>query len=259
MIYSIFSPFRKSNASVIIIVKFAIKGRVHMTKIILIEDDYYLAKNIRLLLEKNGYEVEVADNASDARCIIDNIKADMCVVDVMLPDGNGFELCSYIREVSQIPIIMISAKSQEEYIIKGLELGADDYVTKPFKPGEFISRVKANLRRAGIQNNTKVYVCEDLEFDIDKRMLKKSGEEIKLRNIEFKLLEIFVRQPEVVIKRDVFLERIWDIEGDFIEDNTLSVSIKRLREKIGDKPDGDQYISTIRGVGYRWNASVAER
>ena len=226
-----------------------------MSTILLIEDDFYLVKNIRLLLEKEGYEVITAGDVSLAKHMIDRERVDLYLIDVMLPDGNGFEICEYIRKDKQAPVIMISAKDDEESIVRGLETGADDYVTKPFKPREFISRIKANLRRMEVKNNTHIFTYGELEIDIDKRIVKKSGREITLRNLEYKLLEIFAKNPEIVLKREVLLQQIWDNEENFIEDNTLSVSIKRLREKLGEKEDGNSYIDTIRGVGYRWNLS----
>ena len=225
----------------------------------MIEDDIYLEKNMRLMLEKGGYEVSVASTVAGAKHHMEQFNADMYLIDIMLPDGNGFELCQYIREDSQKPIIIISAKDDEDSIVKGLEIGADDYVTKPFKPNELLSRIKANLRRIDFKNNCKIYMSADIEIDTEKMLVKKGGVIIQLRNLEYKLLEKFISHPEVVIKRNVILEDIWDSEGNFIEDNTLSVSIKRLREKLGEKADGSQYIETIRGVGYRWNAPVTAK
>ena len=216
-----------------------------MDKILLIEDDIYLTKNIRLLLEKNGYEVSAVNNVEQALKYKDIV--DLYLMDVMLLDGTGFEVCENVRKTSNKPIIMISAKDDEDSIVRGLELGADDYVTKPFKPNELVSRIRANLRRNSISDRSKIFTSFDLELDLDKRKVLKSGNELNLRNIEFKLLETFVANPEIVIKRERILESIWDSEGNFIEDNTLSVSIKRLREKLGNDKD---YISTIRGVGY---------
>ena len=224
-----------------------------MNRILLVEDDFYLAKNIRLLLEKEGYRVSTAGNVSLAKLQLEKEKPDLLLVDVMLPDGNGYEICDYVRSKKQQPIIMISAKDDEESIVKGLEIGADDYVTKPFKPRELLSRIKANLRRSEINSSIHLFTYGDLEIDTDKRIVRKSGQEIILRNIEFRLLEIFVKNPEIILKRELLLQKIWDNEGNFIEDNTLSVSIKRLREKLGEKSDGTSYIDTIRGVGYRWN------
>ncbi|MBE5964222.1 MAG: response regulator transcription factor [Lachnospiraceae bacterium] len=226
-----------------------------MDKILLIEDDIYLTKNIRLLLEKNGYEVSAVNNVEQALKYKDIV--DLYLMDVMLPDGTGFEVCENVRKTSNKPIIMISAKDDEDSIVRGLELGADDYVTKPFKPNELVSRIRANLRRNSISDRSKIFTSFDLELDLDKRKVLKSGNELNLRNIEFKLLETFVANPEIVIKRERILESIWDSEGNFIEDNTLSVSIKRLREKLGNNPNGCEYIETIRGVGYRWNGMVS--
>lgn len=129
-----------------------------MSKILLIEDDIYLEKNMRLMLEKGGYEVSVASTVAGAKHHMEQFNADMYLIDIMLPDGNGFELCQYIREDSQKPIIIISAKDDEDSIVKGLEIGADDYVTKPFKPNELLSRIKANLRRIDFKNNCKIYM-----------------------------------------------------------------------------------------------------
>ncbi len=224
-----------------------------MNRILLVEDDFYLAKNIRLLLEKEGYTVSTAGNVSLAKQQLEKEKPDLLLVDVMLPDGNGYEICDYVRRKKQQPIIMISAKDDEESIVKGLEIGADDYVTKPFKPRELVSRIKANLRRLELNSSIHLFTYGDLEIDTDKRIVRKSGQEITLRNIEFRLLEIFVKNPEIILKRELLLQKIWDNGGNFIEDNTLSVSIKRLREKLGEKCDGTSYIDTIRGVGYRWN------
>lgn len=228
-----------------------------MSRILLVEDDYYLAKNIRLLLEKEKYEPVTANTAELSRSMIDTMNIELCLIDVMLPDGNGFELCRYIRKRYKWPIIMISARDDEESIVMGLELGADDYVTKPFKPKELISRIRAHLRRTEINGNTTRYICGRLEVDADKRRVLKDKKELVLRNLEYRLLEIFIRNPEIVLKRETLLGKLWDCEGNYIEDNTLSVTVKRLREKIGADWDGNSYIETIRGVGYRWNASVS--
>lgn len=230
-----------------------------MNKILIVEDDFYLSKNIRLLLEKEGYEVITADSCTLAKVAMEKELPDLCLADIMLPDGNGFELCSFIRQRFTMPVIVISARDDEESIVRGLELGADDYVTKPFKPKELLSRIRANLRRAGLQNSTMVYVCDGLELDVDRHLVRKNGEVLELRNLEYRLLECFMKQPEIVLKRTVLLEHIWDKDGNFIEDNTLSVTMKRLREKIGETPDGKAYIETIRSVGYRWNLPVSSR
>lgn len=230
-----------------------------MSKILIVEDDFYLSKNIKLLLEKEGYETLTAAGCVPAKDALEKKQPDLCLVDIMLPDGNGFELCTYIRQCSNLPVIVISAKDDEESIVKGLELGADDYVIKPFKPKELLSRIGANLRRVSMQSKMTVYVCEDLEWNIEKHSVTKSGQPLELRKLEYQLLQCFLQQPEIVLKREVLLDHIWDKDSNFIEDNTLSVTIKRLREKIGETPEGKSYIETIRGIGYRWNLPVTSR
>jgi len=227
-----------------------------MNRILIVEDDFYLAKNIKLLLEKEGYEIITVANCALAKFALDKEQPNLCLVDIMLPDGNGFELCQYIRQRSMVPVLVLSARDDEESIVRGLELGADDYITKPFKPKELLSRIRANLRRVTMRSSRRVYSCEGLELDADKHSVKKNGEPIELRRLEYQLLKCFLEQPEIVLKRTVLLEKIWDKDGSFIEDNTLSVTMKRLREKIGERPEGGSYIETIRGVGYRWNVPV---
>lgn len=230
-----------------------------MSKILIVEDDFYLSKNIKLLLKKEGYETLTAAGCALAKDALEKEQPNLCLVDIMLPDGNGFELCAYIRQCSNLPVIVISAKDDEESIVKGLELGADDYVTKPFKPKELLSRIGANLRRVSMQSKMTVYACEGLELNIEKHFVTKNGQLLELRKLEYQLLQCFLEQPEIVLKREVLLEHIWDKDSNFIEDNTLSVTIKRLREKIGETPEGKSYIETIRGIGYRWNFPVTSR
>ena len=227
-----------------------------MSRILIVEDDYYLSKNIKLLLEQEGFDTAIASNCALAKAAYDKEQPDLCLLDIMLPDGNGFELCEYIRKQSQVPVLIISAKDDEDSIVKGLELGADDYVTKPFKPKELLSRIRANLRRAGMPANRTVLSCEGIEVNAEKYTVTKNGEPIELRNMEYQLLYSFLKHPQMVLTREVLLESLWDKEGNFVEDNTLSVTMKRLREKLGETAEGEQYIITLRGIGYRWNFPV---
>ena len=227
-----------------------------MSRILLVEDDYYLSKNIKLLLEQEGFDTAIASNCALAKAAYDKEQPDLCLLDIMLPDGNGFELCEYIRKQSQVPVLIISAKDDEDSVVKGLELGADDYVTKPFKPKELLSRIRANLRRAGMPANRTVLSCEGIELNAEKYTVTKNGEPIELRNMEYQLLYSFLKHPQMVLTREVLLESLWDKEGNFVEDNTLSVTMKRLREKLGETAEGEQYIITLRGIGYRWNFPV---
>lgn len=227
-----------------------------MSRILIVEDDYYLSKNIKLLLEQEGFDTAIASNCTLAKAAYDKEQPDLCLLDIMLPDGNGFELCEYIRKQSQVPVLIISAKDDEDSIVKGLELGADDYVTKPFKAKELLSRIRANLRRAGMPANRTVLSCEGIELNAEKYTVTKNGEPIELRNMEYQLLYSFLKHPQMVLTREVLLESLWDKEGNFVEDNTLSVTMKRLREKLGETAEGEQYIITLRGIGYRWNFPV---
>lgn len=227
-----------------------------MSRILIVEDDYYLSKNIKLLLEQEGFDTAIASNCALAKAAYDKEQPDLCLLDIMLPDGNGFELCEYIRNRSSLPVLIISAKDDEDSIVKGLELGADDYVTKPFKPKELLSRIRANLRRVSMPGNRTVLSCEGIELNTKKYTVTKNGKPIELRNMEYQLLYSFLKHPQMVLTREVLLESLWDKEGNFVEDNTLSVTMKRLREKLGETAEGEQYIITLRGIGYRWNFPV---
>ena len=174
-----------------------------MSKILIIEDDYYLSKNIKLLLEQEGYDTVIASNCALAKAAFDKEQPALCLLDIMLPDGNGFELCEYIRKRSSLPILIISAKDEEDSIVKGLELGADDYVTKPFKPKELLSRIRANLRRVSMPANRTVLSCEGIELNTEKYTVTKNGEPIELRKMEYQLLYSFLKHPEMVLTRDV--------------------------------------------------------
>ncbi len=226
-----------------------------MGKIMLVEDDYYLAKNLNMVLSKEGYETKIVSSISEAKEVLAKEHINLCLVDVCLPDGSGLELCSYICNESgkRCPVLIISACDNENTVIDGLERGAYDYIIKPFRPRELMSRIKANLRRMENTVNTKIYTYGDISVDIDKQQVTKQGDVIVLRKMEYELLEMFIKNAELVLKRDAILGKLWDDNGDFVEDNTLSVLVKRLREKLGKKPDGSDYIETIRGVGYRFN------
>lgn len=227
-----------------------------MSRILIVEDDYYLSKNIKLLLEQEGFDTAIASNCALAKAAYDKEQPDLCLLDIMLPDGNGFELCEYIRNRSSLPVLIISAKDDEDSIVKGLELGADDYVTKPFKPKELLSRIRANLRRVSMPGNRTVLSCEGIELNTEKYTVTKNGTPLELRKMEYQLLYSFLKHPQMVLTREALLESLWDKEGNFVEDNTLSVTMKRLREKLGETAEGEQYIITLRGIGYRWNFPV---
>lgn len=171
------------------------------------------------------------------------------LLDVSLEEGNGFALCKAIKSKGELPVIFLTASGEEFSVVTGLDMGADDYINKPFRPRELISRIRSVLRRYG-GTETKIQV-ENLTVDIDKAIVKKKNEEIFLSALEYRLLLIFLNNRGMVLTRNKLLEDIWDASGEFVNDNTLTVYIKRLREKIEDNPLEPQIIKTIRGFGYR--------
>ncbi len=222
-----------------------------MERILLVEDDIYLAKSIRLMLQKGGYEATVCRNKKEAVDEVQCSRFSLCLIDLMLPDGSGFELCSEIRRQYSWPILILSACNDESSMIRGLELGADDYVTKPFLPKVLMARIQANLRRCMLQQTSQIYVCGELRLDASRQEVFVRGEELNLGTLEYRILEYFIHHAELVVKREALFAALWDKDERYVEDNTLTVAVSRLRKKVGRKPDGSEYIETIRGVGYR--------
>lgn len=214
-------------------------------KILLVEDDIYLREGLEELLTKESYEPICARNCTEAKTFFGEDSFDLVILDVMLPDGNGLDLCSYIRSTSaDVPILFLTACDEEFQIVRGLDAGADDYVSKPFRLLELLSRIRALLRRKTV-NTT--YQFGDVVIDITNMTVKKCGENLFLTPTEFQILTALVKNSGVIITRTSLLQRIWDSDGNFIDDNTLSVHISRLRDKVGAK-----HIVTVRGTGYRW-------
>lgn len=216
-------------------------------KIFVVEDDIFLRDGLCEMLKREGYAVVTAGNAKEAQEQFLKGSFDLIVLDVMLPDGNGFELCSFFRSRNgDVPILFLTACDDEVQIVRGLDSGADDYVTKPFKLLELLSRIRALLRRC----KTTVYTSDNIVVDINTMTVKKDGETVFVTPTEFQILSTLIRNNGIIVTRAVLLENIWDDGGAFIDDNTLSVHISRLREKIGA-----QHIVTVRGIGYRWGNS----
>ena len=214
------------------------------TKILLVEDDIFLRDGLSEMLTKEGYDVTVAENFIMAN---EKIREhfQLIILDIMLPDGNGLELCQEIRKAdNNTPILFLTACDDEIQIVRGLDAGADDYVTKPFRLLELLSRVRALLRR---RTGTTVYQNNDLFVDVSTMSVKKNGENIILTPTEFQILSVLIQNSGIIVTRNNLLEKIWDCDGNFIDDNTLSVHISRLRDKIGA-----DHIATVRGTGYRW-------
>lgn len=227
-----------------------------MNTILLVEDDEALAYGIEYSLKNEGFLVTRASSLSDARKEVNKNKFNLILLDVKLPDGSGFNFCWEIRSLD-IPIIFLTACDEEVNIVLGLDMGADDYITKPFRIRELISRIKAVLRRSQKKtDNSKILVSDDIKIYTLEGKVKKRDEEVLLTTSEYKLLLVLVKNANHILSRNMIIEKLWDIDGEFIDDNTLSVYIRRLREKIEDNPPAPKYIVTVRGVGYKWDLNV---
>lgn len=218
------------------------------TKILLVEDDQELIKQLTSFLESEGFFVESAEGQKLALQKLDLNTFDLVLLDINLADGNGFVLCSMIKEKYHLPVIFLSALGDEYSTVTGLELGADDYIAKPFRPRELISRIKNVLRRR--QKNTLLQI-DNLKIDTQRAIVWKNDQEVTLSALEYKLLLIFLNNRGQIISRDVLLEEIFNLSGEFVEDNTLTVYVKRLREKIEDDAKNPIILKTVRGLGYR--------
>jgi len=223
-----------------------------MKTILLVEDSETIALGLKYALQQERYNVTVAKCVSEAKGKIDNSQIDLAILDVSLPDGNGLELCKYIKEKQDLPIIFLTAKDEENDIIAGLDLGADDYITKPFRVRELISRISTVMRRYNKtegNNNSDVIKIGNIQLNMQNAQVTKDGKEIVFTSLEYKILLLLFSNPNKIITRDMILDKVWDIAGNFVNDNTLTVYIKRIREKLDDN-DGE-IIKTVRGMGYK--------
>ncbi|MDD6794725.1 MAG: response regulator transcription factor [Clostridiaceae bacterium] len=222
-------------------------------KILLVEDDITLAMGIEYSLKNEGFEVISCDTVKKAKEVIKDIVFNMILLDVTLPDGNGFELCKYIRNKIDTPIIFLTACDEEVNVVLGLDMGADDYLAKPIRVRELIARINAVLRRRGIKDEKPKdkIILNDLVIYPLKYEVYKKDERIVLSSGEYKLLLLLIENSGNVLTRKQLLEKLWDAEGDFIEEKTLTVYIKRLRQKLKEDKQ-NPYIETVRGIGYRW-------
>ncbi len=219
--------------------------------IFLIEDNEIIAKGLEYTLQQEGFDVMIAHNVEQAKEKLSN-QVNLVILDITLPDGDGFELCTYIKNKFDIPIIFLTARDEETDIVLGLDLGADDYVTKPFRTRELVSRVNTVLRRYGREEKNKNQITvKNITIDIDKGMVYKSNQEIEMSALEYRILLMLFTNKGYLITREQILEKIWDIAGNFVNDNTLTVYIKRVREKIEEDATNPQIIKTVRGIGYR--------
>lgn len=220
-----------------------------MPRIFLVEDDKAIAKNLILLLCSEGFTVTHASTRGDALAALAGNKFDLALIDISLPDGNGFAVCTEIKATQAVPVIFLTASGDEASVVTGLNMGANDYITKPFRPRELIARIGNALRKS--RRSGSDFEIRGLHVDTASGVVKKNGNEVFLSALEYRLLLIFMNNPESIITRGRLLDELWDAAGEFVNDNTLTVYIKRLREKIENDPANPQIILTVRGMGYR--------
>lgn len=224
--------------------------------ILLVEDDLTIAAGLEYTLQQEQYEIIVCNDFHSAEKVIETAvnQVDLCLFDLALPDGSGYDLCKKVKGKKDIPVIFLTAADDEVNVVMGLDMGADDYITKPFRIRELLSRIKTVLRRyqkhsdvlissIELGNNVRVNTLEGKVF--------KHNQEVQLTALEYRLLLIFANHKGQVLSRNQLLEGIWDVAGDFVNDNTLTVYIKRLREKLEDRPNKPTIIKTVRGLGYK--------
>ncbi len=217
-----------------------------MVKLLLVEDNNAIIMGLDFLFKEEGYNFDVARTCNEADKLITKNKYDIVLLDVFLPDGNGFEICKKIKKEFNTPVIFLTAKDEEKDIVYGFDIGADDYVIKPFRNRELISRINNVLRR---NNKGKQIKYKDITIDVDSGRVYKNEQEVLLTKLEYTILLCLFQNQNILISREKLLNDIWDAAGNFVEDNTLTVYIKRIREKIGDS--NGNIIKTIRGMGYR--------
>lgn len=228
-----------------------------MKRILLLEDDRSLSDGLTFALKKQDYAVEAARTLAEAGALWNAGAFDLLILDVSLPDGSGFELCRAVRQSSDVPILFLTASDEETSVIMGLDIGGDDYVTKPFKLGILLSRVAALLRRAGnAPTDGTVLESNGIRVELLQGQAFRGGEPLELTGVEFRLLCCFMQNPNIVLTKEKLYERLWDSSGYFVDDNTLSVYIRRLRMKIEDTPEQPQRIVTVRGMGYKWRVTL---
>lgn len=226
-----------------------------MIDILLVEDDNAIVKNLTEFLKKEGFGVTAVNGQKKAMEYIEQYGTtiDLVLLDVSLPDGNGFSICARVKGEHNLPVIFLTASGDEYSVVTGLDLGADDYIAKPFRPRELISRIHSVLRRYGKTKTILEY--KGLEIDSGRGVVTKMGQELFLSALEYRLLLFFFQNKGIVLTRNRILEELWDVAGEYVNDNTLTVYIKRLREKIEDDPANPVYIQTLRGMGYRFGGA----
>lgn len=225
-----------------------------MRKILLVEDDLSLIEGLKFSLAKQAFDVTVARTVEEANSCFNKGEYNLVILDLMLPDGSGFDICKAIRQSSKVPIIFLTASDEEVNIVMGLDIGGDDYITKPFRLNELISRINAALRRS---DTAREELAELSANGITVRLLEgrviKNERDVELTSAEYRLLCLFMQNPRVLLTKEQIMQRLWDCRESFIDDNTLAVYISRLRDKIEDNPKHPLFLTTVRGMGYKWN------
>lgn len=218
--------------------------------IFLLEDDEAIGIGLTYSLENEGYNVTLAKSVKDAEKIIDEKEFSLYILDLTLPDGSGYDVCKRIKAKGDLPVIFLTAYDDEVNVIMGFELGADDYISKPFRVKELMLRIKSVMRRYSNETSDGIIKINNLKINTNEAKVYKNNEEIILTAMEYRLLLILLSNRGKVLSRTALLENIWDVAGDFVEDNTLTVYIKRLRDKIEEDPAKPEFIKTVRGLGY---------
>ena len=229
-----------------------------MSKILIVEDEEAIADLEKDYLELSGFEVEVAnDGETGLKKALEN-DYDLFILDLMLPGVDGFEICRQVRDEKNTPIIMVSAKKDDIDKIRGLGLGADDYITKPFSLSVLLLKIEAHFRRRQEKTEAGKMISGDIVFIAGEMKVLIKSREISLTKTELKMLTFFLQNPKQILSKTQILENVFDLEGDFVDENTIAVNIRRLREKIEDNPAAPVYIKNIRGLGYIWNQEVRQ-
>ena len=218
--------------------------------IFLLEDDEAIGIGLTYSLENEGYNVTLAKSVKEAEKIIDEKEFSLYILDLTLPDGSGYDVCKRIKSKGDLPVIFLTAYDDEVNVIMGFELGADDYISKPFRVKELMFRIKSVMRRYSNETSDGIIKINNLKINTNEAKVYKNNEEIILTAMEYRLLLILLSNRGKVLSRTALLENIWDVAGDFVEDNTLTVYIKRLRDKIEEDPAKPEFIKTVRGLGY---------
>ena len=225
-----------------------------MSRLLLLEDDLSLIDGLSYSLKKQGFEIDVARTVSEAGELWSGGKYDLLILDVSLPDGSGFDVCKKVRQVSKVPIIFLTASDEEVSMIMGLDIGGDDYITKPFKLGVLVSRINALLRRTRDFSATDTEITSNgIKVFLLQGQVHKENTTLDLTAAEYKLLCLFMQNPGIILTKEKILDKLWDNNGNYVDDNTLAVYIRRLRAKIEDDPGNPQMLVTVRGMGYKWN------